>query len=242
MTKRATKTATKPATKPAAKAAKNPTNSEAAAGLPVDTYKHLQAAFDYFNAELFDGALPAVMLTINASKRACYGYFYPERFVHVETGAKAAEINVNADQFSRGLKDALSTLVHEMAHHWQAVVAGRVIKNGYHDKEWGDQMEAIGLMPSNTGEPGGKRTGRQMTHYIIEGGRYELAFDAMPASIKLDWHGIAKAAAPKKKRPAANKTKFTCPKCGANAWGKPDIRLLCAGDDHPDDVVDMVAA
>jgi hypothetical protein len=28
-------------------------------------------------------------------------------------------------------------------------------------------MESIGLVPSNTGLPGGKRTGQQMTHYIM---------------------------------------------------------------------------
>jgi hypothetical protein len=25
----------------------------------------------------------------------------------------------------------------------------------------------------------------------------------------------------------AGKTKFTCPECGQNAWGKPDTQLIC---------------
>ncbi len=33
-------------------------------------------------------------------------------------------------------------------------------------------MESIGLMPSSTGEPGGKRTGQKMADYPIEGGRF----------------------------------------------------------------------
>ena len=36
-------------------------------------------------------------------------------------------------------------------------------------------MQSIGLMPSDTGEPGGKRHGQQMTHYIIEGGPFDLS-------------------------------------------------------------------
>ena len=36
-------------------------------------------------------------------------------------------------------------------------------------------MEAIGLMPSNTGQAGGRKVGEQMTHYIIEGGLFARA-------------------------------------------------------------------
>lgn len=35
-------------------------------------------------------------------------------------------------------------------------------------------MESIGLMPSDTGEPGGKRTGQRMSDYPIEGGAFYL--------------------------------------------------------------------
>jgi hypothetical protein len=31
---------------------------------------------------------------------------------------------------------------------------------------------------------------------------------------------------------AASKTKFTCPGCGANAWGKPDLNLVCGDCDE----------
>jgi hypothetical protein len=37
-------------------------------------------------------------------------------------------------------------------------------------------MERIGLMPSATGAPGGRRTGQRMTHYIIRGGLFDRAF------------------------------------------------------------------
>lgn len=218
-------------------------NSEAAAGLPVDTYKHLQAAFDHFNAALFDGVLPPAMLTINHSRRNWAGYAWQDRFEHVETGTKVSEISMNPDCFSDGLREAMGTFVHEMAHHWEHTCSrDTVSRGGYHNKIWADKMESVGLMPSHTGKPGGKRTGQRMTHYIIDHGPYAAAFDAMPESIKLDWHGISQAK-PARRRPAANKVKYQCPECGANAWGKEGLQLICAGSEsETHDIEDMLPA
>tara|TARA_R100000426_G_C4823188_1_gene111429 strand:- start:58 stop:732 length:675 start_codon:yes stop_codon:yes gene_type:complete len=206
-------------------------NSEAAAGLPVDTYKHLQAAFDHFNAALFGGELPPAMLTINTSKRNCHGYAWQDRFEHVETGAKVSEISMNPDSFARGLREAMGTFVHEMAHHWEHTCSRETVsRGGYHNKTWANKMESVGLMPSDNGQPGGKRTGQSVTHYIISDGPFAAAFDAMPASIKLDWHGISQAT-PTRKRPKANKIKYQCSECGANAWGKLGLGLACVGEE-----------
>jgi len=40
-------------------------------------------------------------------------------------------------------------------------------------------MESIGLMPSDTGSEGGKRTGPKMTHYIIPGDLFDTAADQL---------------------------------------------------------------
>jgi len=42
----------------------------------------------------------------------------------------------------------------------------------YHNKEWAKMMHAVGLMPSNTGKPGGKQTGQTVSHYIVTGGPF----------------------------------------------------------------------
>jgi hypothetical protein len=39
-------------------------------------------------------------------------------------------------------------------------------------------MERVGLMPSSTGEPGGKRTGQKVSHYILADGPFARAFAA----------------------------------------------------------------
>ncbi|MCM5163877.1 sprT domain-containing protein, partial [Escherichia coli] len=60
---------------------------------------------------------------------------------------------------------------------------------GYHDRVWGEKMEQIGLMPSNTGLPGGRKTGQQMTHYIIRGGRFQTAvYDLLKSGFSISWY------------------------------------------------------
>lgn len=100
----------------------------------------------------------------------------------------------------------------------------------YHDRQWAAKMKEVGLWPSSTGCEGGKETGARVSHYIIEDGRYADAY--------AKWHAIHgetplfqdvgmllkdKEAEKKKK----SKTKFTCPQCQINAWGKPELHILC---------------
>jgi hypothetical protein len=82
---------------------------------------------------------------------------------------------LNPDHFKgRSITDTLSTLVHEMAHVWQHA-HGKPTRNGYHNKEWAAKMDSLGLNPSSTGAPGGKRTGQSVSHYIAAGGPFAVA-------------------------------------------------------------------
>jgi hypothetical protein len=65
-----------------------------------------------------------------------------------------------------------------MVHVWQAVF-GKPSKGGYHNRQWAEQMKAIGLQPSATGVPGGKETGPQVSHYILADGRFARAYSAL---------------------------------------------------------------
>jgi hypothetical protein len=86
-------------------------------------------------------------------------------------------------------------------------------------------MKEIGLYPSNTGAPGGKETGHQMQHYVVSGGRFAEVFGALA---RTGWAlDLESAERPGKRGEPNGKTKFTCPSCGANAWGKPDLAISC---------------
>ena len=118
----------------------------------------------------------------------------------------------------------LPTLVHEMTHLEQHHF-GTPSRRGYHNREWVGLMEVIGLIPSNTGLPGGKQTGQQMTHYTQDGGSFDLKCSALLADgFTIPWHARTENPLAAKKR--ASKTKYTCPSCGTNAWAKPETAII----------------
>ena len=85
------------------------------------------------------------------------------------------EIALNPAHFkSRTTEESLSTLAHEMCHFEQQHF-GEPGRTGYHNREWAGMMKAIGLIPSDTGQPGGKETGQKVSHYIEPGGPFDRA-------------------------------------------------------------------
>jgi hypothetical protein len=134
------------------------------------TYGALERAFDHFNRELFDTRLPLCLLTLRSSPRT-YGYMHRRRFVNVG-GVEVDELGINPGYFAiQSTEEVLATVVHEMVHHWQNHF-GSPSKSLPHNREWAEKMVAIGLMPSHNGLPGGKRTGRSMSDYILPDGKF----------------------------------------------------------------------
>lgn len=191
-------------------------------------YSELQEAYDVFNRELFDGQLPPCLITMQRKART-YGYFSGKRWKS-QTGAMTDEIALNPTHFAdRSAQEVLATLAHEMTHLWQHHF-GKPSRTGYHNREWADKMVAIGLCPSDTGEPGGKRTGQRMSHYVIEGGSFaqascRLLVQGFAISWR-DWAGEARGDGNDMKKNTSRR-KYTCIICGLNAWAKPNVRLYC---------------
>jgi predicted SprT family Zn-dependent metalloprotease len=179
--------------------------------------------FAYFNGRLFGGELPACLL--NFSRRSkTYGFFAPSRW---ERGRDVRhEISLNPSTLkSRKPIEVASTLVHEMVHLWQQE-HGTPSRTGYHNHEWAAKMDAVGLVPSSTALPGGARVGQKVSHYVAKGGPFEQAFRAMPKELTLPW-ACDEPEDVRLKKAAKNKVKYTCPGCGANVWGKPELAISC---------------
>jgi predicted SprT family Zn-dependent metalloprotease len=185
------------------------------------TYDDLDAAYAYFNKRLFNGRLPPCVITVRPH-RGAYGYFSGERFGSRNGKKVHDEIALNIRHFkNRSLREILSTLVHEMAHLEQHHF-GSPSRNGYHNKEWATMMERVGLMPSDTGRPGGKRTGQRMTHYGIVGGPFAKAVATRKFTVPY-YDRVEESDVTRKKR----KVTYTCPSCDDKLWGKPEMRPHC---------------
>lgn len=152
----------------------------------IQAYHELQQAYDFFNEHLFNKELPDLLITLQRGRNT-FGYFAPDRFSGV---SKTSELAMNPDYFGgRSLADTLSTLAHEMCHVWQYHTPVKKCRGGYHDRIWGAKMEEIGLMPSNTGMVGGKKTGQQMTHYMIENGKFQsVVYDLLKSGFSISWY------------------------------------------------------
>lgn len=221
---------------------------------PTDTvYSELQAAYDVFNAELFQGQLPACLITLQRRDSRSFGYFSSRRFgARVDGVGETDEIALNPLKFkSHGPREALQTLAHEMCHLWQHH-CGKPSRKAYHNHEWANKMESIGLMPSDTGAPGGKRVGQSMADYVIEGGPFEAVANRLLAGdFRLAWYdraeeliaeqtlgqvAVAMLSAPGEAAAAVAtatasraKHKFVCGHqgCKAKAWGKQTLHIVC---------------
>ncbi len=141
----------------------------------TQAYHQLQLAYDFFKVELFLVALPPCFITLQRKGANTFGYFSPARFA-TAAGETADEIALNPRHFAtRSFSAVMSTLVHEMVHQWHHHFGRRKSRTAYHNREWAGEMLRLGLHPSDTGEPGGRMTGQTMSHYIIAGGRFEIA-------------------------------------------------------------------
>jgi hypothetical protein len=85
------------------------------------------------------------------------------------------------------LPEVLRTIVHELVHQWQERF-GKPTRRCYHDRQFAEKMESIGLMPSDTGMPGGKKTGQKMGDYMIRGGRFEtVTRELLKTGFSISW-------------------------------------------------------
>lgn len=140
-------------------------------------YSVLQMIFDRCNSDLFEGQLPSALLTLQRQKHV-YGYFRYHAFINVRADF-VDEIALNPDFFCyENITEFFQTIVHEMVHLWQYHF-GNPGRGRYHNREWAEKMQSLGLMPSHTGKPGGKTTGDRMNDYALLGGHFMATVETL---------------------------------------------------------------
>ena len=200
------------------------------------SYYNLSMVFDLMNKEFFENKLTDVIITV-VRKNQSKGYYYEKSFIE---GNKQIipEIALNPDLFQFDEKIVLSTLLHEMCHHYQALY-GTTSKNNYHNKEFSEIMKNVGLQTYDLKT--NKSVGYAVTHNIIPDGKYDTFYNSLKEKGNIidfksyhqtlalnggspeDEEEIEKL---KKKARQKKKIKYTC-KCGCNVWGKPGLNIKC---------------
>lgn len=150
-------------------------------------YVQLDYAYQFYNEELFNNELEGCLITLNRQKNTA-GYLIYEQFVNRDPSIQQKyihELCLNPDYFYYQEKEVMQTLVHEQCHLWKFMFGNKKGRRTYHDKEWGDKMESIGLMPSHNGKVDGKKTGQKMQDYVIPGGLFEIATEKLLSQRKI---------------------------------------------------------
>jgi hypothetical protein len=206
----------------------------------------LQTLCDHLCRDLiepeFGVQLPPVMLVMQRKGRAELGHYHPARFSTLDGTVTVAEISINPQRIrDRAPIAVASTLLHELMHHHQHC-HGAPGTRGYHNIELGQAMIRVGLWPSHDGKEGGRMTGQQMDHYIIENGPFALFWEDFVATGKVLAWGDAVQNPVSGKTRGPTRTKFICEACGFAAWSKASGEMLCPcrlTDDQLDEVAHL---
>ena len=219
-------------------------------------FKTLDDLYQFYNTALFNGELPECIVNMSRHNNT-YGFFAAGRWKADGEGEKKIvhEISLNPDYLDRPFVEWHATFVHEMCHLWQQDF-GHPSRAAYHNKEWAWKMEEVGLIPSDDGEPGGKKTGQHVHHYIQPEGRFIKAFNRLTQetleALRLKYLPAFPHPEPARRRVRSgsgaaggetgeggdegggeegaekytSKKKYSCP-CGNNVWGRPGLKIVC---------------
>jgi hypothetical protein len=128
----------------------------------------------YFNQSLFGNRIRPYIVTPQRA-RGLAGYFAPQRYQTRDGSAVFDEIGLNIEIFhTLTLIELFAVIAHELTHSLQFHF-GHYSPGGYHNVEFAEWAERIGLHTSHTGAPGGRRTGVRMGHFIVPDGAFARA-------------------------------------------------------------------
>jgi hypothetical protein len=195
---------------------------------------YLQKIFRIVNAELFNGELPPIVITIQSSPKA-YGHYTVLPAWEVG-GELRHEINLGAGTLGRPIEETCATLVHECCHAYASVKGLKDTSNRgmYHNSVFRDIAIEHGLICENVGKPYGwtkTSAGDELLDLILRNDLTEIKMNRIEATGwgistvggKAAEGGTPVAITPRK----SNYRRYICPKCGLIARTTRDAKIMC---------------
>lgn len=213
----------------------------------VEVAKAMQAAFDYFNEELFRPVfghpLPRVLLNMSR-RRGAVAFFQAGQWKD-EYDKTFDEIALVPEHTNRTPSEVMSTLVHEMAH-LKDHEDGTHCKGGYHGRSWTKIMARLGLPEAPQKTRGGKLSRLKVSHTVAEDGPFAKAFANLPHWIKLPFISAGprfRVAADGPVNLQGKRARYECPGCAGEKGNRAPILRGPAGmkircQDHDEDFIE----
>ncbi|MBE6695312.1 MAG: SprT family zinc-dependent metalloprotease [Ruminococcaceae bacterium] len=180
--------------------------------------KFIEKAFNTFNKKYFEGALPQVAITIQASPKA-YGHFTVNKVWEISE-EHTHEINIGAENLNRPIEETIGTLIHEMVHLYchENNIQDTSRRGQYHNKTFKAEAEKRGLIISYD-----KRIGWSITTPTEQLKEYcKRVFKIQ--RLEIVRQGIFGADTNKTK---SKSYKYTCPNCDCSFKSTKDLHLIC---------------
>ena len=183
----------------------------------------LESAFDILNDKYFSGELPKVVITVQSSPRTYGHYTKYNAWSDSEKGFR--EINLSAENLDRSVFLTISTLTHEMVHHYCDLKGIKdCSRNGtYHNKRFKEQAEQRGLIIEYDSKIGYSITSpsEELIDFVNEMGWGDIDLSRNGTDLISGGGSSGRTTKPSSTR------KYICPCCGNSCRATKNINIGC---------------
>ena len=185
-----------------------------------------------------------MVITVQSSPKAYGHYTTWDAWRQDEKGYR--EINLGAENLSRAIELTISTLLHEMVHHYCAMAGIKDTSRGgtYHNKKFKQEAEKRGLIIGYDSRIGHSPTSPSDSLIAFIEGQGWTGIDLS----RTGWYGASGGAeggsggdpdggaeTGKKK---SNVRKYICPTCGCSVRATKEVYIGCLDCDCPMELVE----
>ena len=192
----------------------------------------LEKLYRMINADLFNGELQPVTITVQSTPRA-YGHVVLGDAWSIK-GEGSKELNIGAGTLDRPIEEVVATLVHECVHllNYQNGIGDCSNHGVYHNRFFKATAEAHGLIVTRSEKYGWSHTapGELLIDWILENETPDIMMN------RNEYPGIRIAGGDKAANGGALPTsttkpsstrKLICPCCGQSVRATKTVNILC---------------